>query len=230
MANKNTFIISLGGSLMVPPTGIDWKFLKKFKALILAQVKSGKRFYLITGGGTTCRDYQGAAAKISSLSQTNLDWIGIHVTKLHAQFLRILFGNHAHSEIINNPTLQIKTNKKIIIGSGWKPGCSTDKDAVLIAKANKVKTIINLSNIDYVYDKDPKKYKDAKRIEKVNWQDFRKIVGSKWAPGLNKPFDPVASKQAQQLGLQVVIMNGKKLENLKNFLAKRKFKGTVVKN
>ncbi len=230
MSSTSTFIISLGGSLIVPATGVDWKFLRKFKSLILAQVKRGRKFYLITGGGATCRNYQKAATKISPLSQVDLDLLGIHVTKLHAQFLRILFGNQAHSEIINNPTLRIKTNKKIILGAGWKPGCSTDLDAVLIARANKVKTIINLSNVDHVYDKDPKRYKDAKKIERIDWQGFRRIIGNRWFPGLNLPFDPIASKQAQQIGLKIVILNGKRLGNLKKFLQGKKFKGTVIKD
>ena len=56
-----------------------------------------------------------------------------------------------------------------------------------------VKTIINMSNIDYVYDKDPKKNKDAKKIKNIFWRRYRKISGNKWEAGLNKPFDPIAA-------------------------------------
>ncbi|NCQ16417.1 UMP kinase, partial [Candidatus Falkowbacteria bacterium] len=48
-------------------------------------------------------------------------------------------------------------------------------------------------------------------------------------PSLNAPFDPIAAKKAQELGLEVVIMNGKNIANLKNCLAGKKFKGTVVR-
>jgi uridylate kinase len=91
-----------------------------------------------------------------------------------------------------------------------------------------VKKIINLSNIDYVYDKDPKKFPGAKKVEKFSWAEFRKLVGDKWNPGLNAPFDPIASKIAQESGMEVAIMNGRNLKNLKNYLEGKKFKGTTI--
>ena len=57
---------------------------------------------------------------------------------------------------------------------------------------------------------------------------FRKIVGSKWDPGLNLPFDPVAAKLGEKLKLKVIVMNGKPLSNLSNFLRGKAYKGTVI--
>ena len=116
-----------------------------------------------------------------------------------------------------------------MVASGWKPGWSTDYVATIIAQEYDVRTIINLSNIDYVYDKDPNKHAGAKIRPKMSWPQFRKLVGNTWSPSLNAPFDPIAAKKAQELGLEVVIMNGKNIANLKNCLAGKKFKGTVVK-
>ena len=226
---KQKFIISLGGSLVVPSAGIDWRFLKKFRALILEQTKRGKKFFIIAGGGTTCRQYNEAAKKIIAVSSDDLDWLGIYSSHLNARLLKAVFRQAAYAEIIKDPTIHFRTKKKIIIGGGWRPGWSTDFVATIIAQEYKVKTIINLSNVDYVYDKDPKKYKNVNKLKQLTWPEFRRIVGSKWSPGLNLPFDPIASQKGEELGLRVVIMNGKKLKNLKNFLAGKKFKGTVIK-
>jgi len=223
-----TFILSLGGSLLAPPSGVDWQFLKKFRRLILDQAKSGNKFFIITGGGTTCRAYQKAAAHIMKTTTRDRDWIGIYTTHFHAHFLRILFGPAAHPAIITDPTKKQILKKNIILGAGWQPGCSTDKDAVLLAKTYNIKTIINLTNIDYAYDKNPKKFKNAKRIIKTSWPDFCKIVGNKWQPGLNAPFDPVASRLASQLGLKVIILNGHNIANLKSCFAGKTFKGTTI--
>lgn len=73
------------------------------------------------------------------------------------------------------------------------------------------------------------KYRDAKPLEKINWHDFRKIVGNKWNPGANLPFDPIASKLAEKFQLEVVVLKGIELQNVDNFLAKKKFKGTIIK-
>ncbi|MEK6876285.1 MAG: UMP kinase, partial [Nanoarchaeota archaeon] len=117
--------------------------------------------------------------------------------------------------------------RNILIAGGWKPGWSTDYDAVLLAKNIGVKAIINMSNIDYLYNKDPKKYNNAKKIRNISWKRYRKISGNKWKAGLNAPFDPVAAKEAEKSGLRVFII-GKDLGNLENLLQGRKFKGTLI--
>lgn len=229
MPKKETYIISLGGSLIVPKNGIDWRFLKKFRELIIKQIKKGKKFYIIAGGGKTCRDYNEAAQKVIKVSPSDLDWLGIHSSRLNAHLLKTIFHDVAHREVIKNPTIHFSTNKKVLIGGGWKPGWSTDYVATMVAQEYEVKTVINLSNIEYVYDKDPNKYKTAKIIKNIGWKDFRKIVGSKWTPGLSMPFDPIASRKAEYLGLKVIIMNGKKLTNLKKLFNGEAIKGTTIK-
>ncbi|MCX6814123.1 MAG: UMP kinase [Candidatus Aenigmarchaeota archaeon] len=226
MAN-DFVIISLGGSIIIPEE-IDVQFLKKFRSLILRQVKKGQRFIIIVGGGKTCRKYQNAAKEITKPTHKDLDWIGIHTTRLNAHLLRTIFREIAHPAVIRHYNEKIRTRKNVIIAAGWKPGHSTDYDATMWAKNFKSQTVLNLSNIDYVYTGDPKKEKSAKPIEKISWKDFRKLVGNKWDPGLNSPFDPVASGKAQKLGIKVVIMNGRNLKNLENFLNGKKFSGTVI--
>lgn len=221
------YIISLGGSLIVPDE-IDVNFLRRFKALIELEVKKGKRFLLITGGGRTSRRYSETAKALGELNPDDLDWLGIHATRLNGHLLRTVFRKQAYPEIITNPFDKRKIEAKIIIAAGYRPGWSTDYDAVLLARKYQADAVLNLSNIDYVYDKDPRKLRNAKPIKQISWRDFRKLVGDKWDPGQNAPFDPVASKLAEKLKLRVVIINGKNIANLKNFLAGRKFKGTVI--
>lgn len=229
--DKKTVIISLGGSLIVPEE-IDWEFVKKFKALIEKQIEKGFKFILITGGGKTARKYIEAAAKVDDINDEDKDWIGIHATRMNAHFIRTIFRKHAHPRINKNPhDLEDFYNFKenILVAAGWRPGFSTDFDAVLLAKYLDIRTIINLSNIDYVCDKDPKKFPDAQKIEEISWADFRKMVGDKWDPGMNAPFDPIASKEAESIGLEVAIMNGRNLENLEKYLAGEKAEGTIIK-
>lgn len=229
MTEKDLVIMSLGGSIIVPDE-VDVAFLKKFRDLILKQIEKGKRFIIITGGGKTCRKYQQAAAKITKLTDEDLDWLGIHATRFNAHLLRTIFRKQAHPRVIKNPTEKMDFKEDILIGAGWRPGCSTDWDSVMIADNFKARKLINLSNIKYVCDKDPKFCRDAKPIPEMNWKEFRDIVGDKWDPGANLPFDPVASKEAEKLGLEVAIMDGTDLENLENYLEGGTFKGTVIKN
>lgn len=224
---KERVVVSVGGSCIVPDQ-IDTDFLTRFKALILDKVQKGFTFVIIAGGGSTSRRYQDAAHAVTPLSRHDLDWIGIHATRLNAQLLRNIFVDFAYPHIIKNPTVDVTADEPIIIAAGWQPGCSTDYDAVLIAKNLEAKRLVNLSNIDYVYDKDPKKHKNAKKIEKIGWAAFRKLIPEEWDPGLSAPFDPVAAKEAETLGLEVVIMNGTKLDEFSNYLDGNHFAGTVI--
>jgi len=224
---RERVVVSVGGSLIVPDQ-IDTDFLTRFKTLVLDKVKQGLSFSIIAGGGRTARHYQDAAAAVTPLSRVDIDWIGIHATRLNAQLLRNIFVGNAHPHVIKNPTIDIEAEKPIIIAAGWKPGCSTDYDAVLIAKNLGAMRLVNLSNIDYVYDSDPKRYPDAKKIEKISWAEFRKIIPDHWDPGLSSPFDPIAAKEAEALGLEVAIMNGANLNEFSNYLDGKPFIGTII--
>ena len=225
-------IISVGGSLVVPNGGIDTAFLSKFNSFIRAQLakNSNRQFFLVIGGGTTARHYRDAGRVVlgHELTHDDLDWIGIHATKLNAHLVRTIFRDLAHPYILKHYEIIRKVTEPIVVAAGWKPGWSTDYDAVLLCEDYGVKTVINLSNIERVYNKDPRKFKDAKSYDKISWPNFRKIVGDKWIPGINAPFDPVAAKKAQDLGVKVIVMDGANLENLKNYFNGKKFVGTTI--
>lgn len=222
-----TTIISLGGSLIIPDN-IDVGFLKNFRALVLGFIKKNNKIIIVCGGGSVNKKYNTAAKQITDINDSDLDWLGIACTKLNAELVRCIFSDHAYERVVNDPTEKIKTDKKIIVASGWEPGHSSDYDAVLLAKNFGSKTIVNLTNINYVYDKDPSKFSDAKPINEMKWKAYRKIVGDKWIPRLNAPFDPIASKEAEKLKIKVMITNGKDLDNLKNLLNEKEFIGTTI--
>lgn len=225
---EKTFVLSLGGSLIVPEK-VDTDFLGRFIALIKARVASGERFIIVCGGGGVNRQYNQAAQEIRALTNEELDWLGIHTTRLNAQFIRLLFGALAYEDIIINPYEKVTTDKPVLVGAGYEPGWSSDYDAVYLAKTYDIPRLANLSNIDYAYDKDPNEFSDARKIEATSWAEFRKIVGDEWVPRMSKPFDPIASREAEKLGLEVAILNGRNLENLEKYLDGAAFQGTVIR-
>ncbi len=196
--------------------------------MIQKEIARGRRFIIICGGGAVARQYQLAALKTTRLLSDDIDWLGIHATRLNGHLLRTIFRNSAHPKMITNPGEKVAFKEKILVAAGWRPGFSTDYDAVLLAKHYGGKTIINLSNVSFVYDKDPNKFKKAKPLSRLTWTAFRKIIGRVWSPGLNSPFDPVASRLAQKFNFSVFIANGKNLKNVAAIFAGQSFRGTVI--
>lgn len=228
MQEKETIIISLGGSIIVPD-GVDTEFLKLFVSTIREYVAKGFKFLIITGGGKVCRRYNDSLKEIVNPSNEDLDWLGIAATRLNAELVRICFSDLAYEKVVLDPDFVPATDRPIIVGGGWKPGNNSDLAAVHGAKSLGAKKIINLSNIDYVYNKDPKKFPDAKPIKEVSWSGFREIIPKVWEPGVNFPFDLIAAREAESLGYEVAILNGKNIDNLKNYLDGKEFIGTMIK-
>lgn len=218
---RQKIVISLGGSLIVPNGGIDTDFLKKFNSFLRSQLKqySHRQFFIVAGGGATARRYRDAGRDVlgHELSPDDLDWLGIHATKLNAHLIRTIFRDIAHPYVLKHYEIIRKVKEPVVVAAGWKPGWSTDYCATMVCEDYDVGTIVNLSNIDMAYDKDPREHPDATPIKDATWNEFREIVGSEWIPGMNMPFDPIASRKAQELGLTVVIVNGRNFENLEKY-------------
>lgn len=230
MKKKEPVILKLGGSIIYPPEGADIEFLRKFNKFIRKYVKKGKRFFIICGGGNISRDYQQAVRDSNGkVGDKDLDWLGIYSTRINGHLLWTIFKDLAFKRLIRNYDQLPKTIKKpVVITAGWKPGWSTDYDTVLLAQKYEAKELVNLSNIKMVYDKDPNKFPHAKPIKKISWDNYLKLVGEEWSPGLNAPFDPVASKMAKKIGLKVIICHGHDFKNLDNILQEKEFVGTVI--
>ncbi|OGG87802.1 hypothetical protein A2592_01940 [Candidatus Kaiserbacteria bacterium RIFOXYD1_FULL_42_15] len=230
MSHAETIVMSVGGSLIVPDQ-IDTKFLSNLKDLIHTEATTnGRHFIIIAGGGKTARRYQEAAATVTNLESDDLDWMGIHATRLNGHLLRTIFRDIAYPIMIKNPDeiLDVSKKEKVIIAAGYRPGCSTDLRAIQIAERIHAVKVINLSNTDYVYTDDPRTNPKAVKIEDIIWADFRKLIPAEWAPGLSSPFDPVAAKAAEAGGIEVAQINGLKLEELANYLHDEPFVGTKI--
>ncbi|GHV77639.1 uridylate kinase [Spirochaetia bacterium] len=224
-------VISLGGSI-VAPDAVDETFLKNFVSLIreFLSADADRRFIFVVGGGGPARVYQKAYREISGAagSDTEADWIGVMATRLNAQLVRALMAEWCSQDVVTDPTQAAPMTGKVLVAAGWKPGFSSDNDAVLLAERFHADTVINLSNIERVYTADPKTDPTAKPLDAISWPDFRALVGDEWTPGKNVPFDPVASRRAAELGLKVICAAGRDLANLKKILRGEAFLGTTI--
>jgi uridylate kinase len=223
-------VISLGGSI-VAPEKVDTEFLKNFVSLIRSFIEkdNNNRFIFVVGGGGPARLYQNAYREINSeIKNDEADWVGIMATRLNAQLIKAVMSDYCIQDVVTNPMEVSPLTGHVLVAAGWKPGFSTDYDAVLLAERFGAAMVINLSNIEKVYTADPRTDSNAKPIDKITWADFRAMVGDEWVPGKNVPFDPIASRHAEKIGLKVICAAGKNTDNLKKILNGEEFIGTTI--
>jgi uridylate kinase len=223
-------VISLGGSI-IAPEGVDEDFLRNFRALLgeLFAVEEKRRLILVAGGGGPARAWQRAYRNIRGGGiDEEADWIGVMATRLNAQLVKAVMGEWCTQDVVTDPTRVDPMVGRVLVAAGWKPGFSSDYDAVLLAERFQADRVINLSNIAQVYTDDPRKNPQAQPIDAISWADFRALVGDQWVPGKNVPFDPVASRHAAKIGLRVICAAGRDLGNLRKLLWGEPFLGTTI--
>jgi uridylate kinase len=223
-------VISLGGSIIAPDK-VDEQFLSGFVSLIreLLETDEKRRFIFVTGGGGPARTWQTAYRNISGGgSNDQADWIGVMATRLNAQLIKAVMGGYCTQDVVTDPSQVGPLVGRVLVAAGWKPGFSSDYDAVLLAERFQAAQVINLSNIEQVYTDDPRKNPAATPIDRISWADFRALVGDEWVPGKNVPFDPVASRHAARIGLPVICAAGRNLDNLRKLLTGEDFLGTTI--
>lgn len=224
--NKEVWVISLGGSRIVPDE-VDFKFLKKFKDLIESHPKI--KFVAVTGGGTTARKYITALRELGKKTKSQ-SMEGIEITRLHAGFMARFFGKVANEDIPRNMKKVknlLKGNQIVFCGGlRYQSNNTSDGTATKIA-AYLNAPFINLTNVKGLYTDDPTKNKRAKFIGKISWKDFDDIAKKiKYQAGQHFVLDQSASKVILKKKIPTYIVGN--LKSIDNILKGKKFEGTLI--
>ena len=218
-------VVSLGGSLIVPEK-VQTGYLKRLKQFINQKTAAGFQFLFVCGGGKTAREYIDAGNRLD-LSAAERDHLGIRSTLINAELVNYYLKTGAN--VLTKPDFDSADfTKPVLLAGGWDPGYSSDYSAVLYATFLNTKTVINLTNVDHVYSKNPKTSDNAKPLKDLSWQDYLNLVGQSWNSGDHFPFDPFASKLAQKNHINVYIVKGTLLQEFDKILHNKSFKGTLL--
>ncbi len=252
---KQWLIIDLGGAIVSPVNceGPDVTFITELLSFLHNwwQKDELRHLGLVVGGGAPARRYQMAALAVHQklqqdiilpkLSNEALDWQGIRATHLNGEFIRLLASSFKDKDMpsqgfVTQPLLTqydnlppVDTLGRIVVGSGWKPGFSTDYDSVLLAEHVGAKRLLCLSNIAQIYDDDPAQNTNARPLVELSWENYQKMISNQWNPGQSMPFDPMATARAAEIGLELIFADGRNLDNLQKILRGQNFVGTILK-
>ncbi len=223
-----TIVISIGGSVLVPNKD-DADYLKKL-ASILKEVSATHKLYVVTGGGRIARYYISFGRALNA-DEHYLDELGIEVTRLNARLLIKALGDHAYpkpAEDIDEAEEAGNTYKIVVMG-GTAPGHTTDAVSAMLAEKVGAVRLVNATNVDGVYDSDPKKNDNAKKFDKMSYEQLRGVSSKEHdRAGPTVIFDPRGAEIIAKVKIPLYVCYGRDLDTLKNAIIGEEFKGTIV--
>lgn len=207
---------------------INHLFIREFSNLVNSLFSEGYRFCIVVGGGKIARSYISVAKSLGA-NNFELDELGISITRANASlFIPAIFS--AHVEVlssIKSASNVLALNQTPIFG-GTHPGFSSDAVAALIAEFVGG-NFYNLSNVDGIFSSDPKKSSSPKLFSELSHNQLVELsASSASSPGQNFVIDLVASKILARSNIKSFFLNGLDLQNFKNCILGKDFKGTVV--
>jgi len=170
---KKRIVIKISGKVF----GMDNVKLLKDYASFFVKISKYCQPVIVAGGGTIARHYI-SHARSSGTDESTLDELGIEISRLNAKLLIYALKNKAYS---HPPTTLQETKHAvdgglIVVTGGLHPGQSTNGTAALIAEKIKAEQFLNATDVDGVYDKDPNRYKTAKKFKRIEIKSLRNML------------------------------------------------------
>ena len=230
---KRILIKLSGESLMGDVALIDKEKTKEIASLIKRVCEMGIEVAIVIGGGNFFRGRSN-----QDMYQLYVDTMGMLGTTINALGLADAFRNANVPCIISTPfdlnglipkyemdevKEKIKDNVVIFGGGTGHIGCSTDTCASNKASVIGADTIIKLTNVDGVYDKDPNKYPDAVMYNELTHQE---VLDN---PEI-KVMDIPAIEECQNNNIDITVINFNDKENLIRILEGKKIGTRISSN
>lgn len=225
-------VLSLGGSLVNTENGIDTAFLNQIRQILQ---NSQYSFAIVTGGGKAARKY---AKEIRSKggNEFEADEAAIKATKENAKAVIDVFSSSGANICkkvcldFNEARKEAKRYKFIAMG-GTIPGITTDADSALLTEALNSKRLVNISNVDAIYDSNPKENKNAKKFSELSYEELINLAckSDTRKAGENFVFDILACKIIARSKIETHFVSGKNLIDLENAIDGKDHNGTIVK-
>ncbi|RDE13336.1 MAG: UMP kinase [Candidatus Thorarchaeota archaeon] len=223
-------VLKIGGSLLYDDAGnILTERIKKYAMNVKSLVREGHQLIVVVGGGKPARAFISAARELGA-SEAQCDWFGIKLARHNAELLITALGDVAYPKVAESLDEVATANclGRVILMGGLLPGQSTNAAAALAAELVHADRLLNATNVDGVYDRDPKQ-PGAKKLDSVSVAQLKSILArSGTRAGEYELFDPVAIGVVERSRIETVIFDGTDPDNLLRFFKGKKVGSTIV--
>jgi len=210
------------------PGDDDSDYIRELADMISSICKD-MQIVIVCGGGKIARYYTETGKELGGDTH-QLDMLGIGVTRLNAGLLAMALGDLSSIDIPFTAEEATSRSVKggVIVMGGTVPGHTTDAVATMVAKAMKADRVVNATSVDAVYTDDPRKNPDAERLLKITIKELGELVYKEHGAGRSSVFDPLGIKIATEEKIDIVIVDGRDLKDLKNAILGNEVKGTFI--
>lgn len=220
-------IVRVGGSVVGSP--LNASLIGKYVDLLKSLKQQGHEVVAVVGGGSLAREFIRVAEDLG-LEESQKDWAAIHVSRLFAQLFVLGLGDVGCGKVpvsLDEAEECLRSGKIVVLG-GLRPGMTTDSVAALVGERVNADLLVKGSNIDGIYNKDPRKYFSAKKLDLIKFEDLGKIFEADiHRAGINQVIDPEAVKILSRCRLRTIVVDGYKSQNVLDAVNGKKI-GTVV--
>jgi len=216
-------VVKIGGSLLfTKQRKINTKKLTEF-CDIIKQKKGFKSIVIVCGGGIIARDYIDSVRNGSD-NEAMCDIMGIEISRINAKLIITHLGEDAYPVVpktVEDVSIALQYNKIVVMG-GLQPGQSTTSVAAEIAEYIKADQLVILTDVDGIFDKDPKTHKTAKLIEHLDYNQLQDLILNNFGDeqamaGEYRIFDVVSLQILRRSNLNVLIASGENLTQFRNY-------------
>jgi len=221
-------VVRIGGSIIASP--VNPSLIEKYVQLLKELKKDGHKVVAVVGGGKLAREFI-AIAKELGLKEEDQDEVAISVSRLFAQIFMKKLGTLSCKTVPTNPKQVAECIKKgkIVVMGGLKPGITTDTVAAIVAENIGADLLVKATDQEGIYNKDPRKYKDAVKLERLSFEDLDRIFElDKHEAGIHQILDPEAVKILRKTRTKVIIVNGFNPQNVLFAIEGKKVGTTIV--
>ena len=220
-------IIRIGGSVIASPT--NPKLVNQYVELFKKLRKNGYKIITVVGGGALAREFIETANQLG-LNEEAQDWLAIRISRLYALLFKLKLGRNGTEDVPTSIIEAVEAFRKgkIVVMGGLKPGMTTDTVAAHVARETKAQLLVKATDQDGIYTKDPRKHKDAKKLDKTTYRNLMQLFEqNRHEAGIHQILDPVAVKILQKTNIKTVIVNGYNPKNIQYAIEGKEI-GTMI--
>jgi uridylate kinase len=218
-------VIKIGGSLLFDENQhLNVARFKQYADEVRRIAKQGHKIVLVVGGGALARSLI-EEGKLLGARKDALDQLGIAATWVSAQVMIAALDDLAYPlpVMTEDAFLSHSEDLRILILGGLVPGQSTNAVAARVAELARASALINVTDVDGVYDKDPKRHRGAKLLPVVTVPKLRQILSSvPNDPGEYPLFDKRALETVERAGIEVWFVNGQQPQSILDAVAEKR--------